>query len=121
MKLRGHEDLSLWRVSCLSGSMDWGVWVVGIAEILSILDILTFNLLVGSWIVTGISSAFFCFILVIQRKPSLHSNLPEFQWFEVLVLLGAVFIITILRPIVLIAPPNSYDGMTYHNFFIYMT
>jgi 4-amino-4-deoxy-L-arabinose transferase-like glycosyltransferase len=114
MKLSGHEDLSVWRVSFLSASMAWGVLVVGITEILSIFNLITFNWLVGCWVAIGVLSGFFCFILVIQKKLSIHFVCPKFQWLEILLLLGVVFIVMVLCLIALVAPPNTWDSMTYH-------
>jgi 4-amino-4-deoxy-L-arabinose transferase-like glycosyltransferase len=114
IKLGGGNVLSAWRVSYLSASVICGVLVVVITEILSIFDLITFNWVVGFWIAIGISSASFCSILVIKKRPSIHFILPKFQLFEVVLLLGVVFIVMVLCFIALVSPPNSYDSMTYH-------
>jgi 4-amino-4-deoxy-L-arabinose transferase-like glycosyltransferase len=114
MKLAVGNVSSAWRVSYLSASITWGVLVVVITEILCIFNSITFNWLAGFWIAIGILSGFFCFILTIQKKSSFHVNLSKLQWFEIPLLLGVVLIVMVLCLIALVAPPNSYDSMTYH-------
>lgn len=114
IKLGGENFLSAWCVSYLSASIIWGVLVVVITEILSILSLVTFNWLVGFWTTAGLISASVCLISVIKDKPTLRFRIPKVSGFELILLLGVIFIIATVCMVAIIAPPNTSDSMTYH-------
>lgn len=114
LKLGEHYHISIWRTSYLLASIVWGVLLTLLTELLSILNLLTFHWVLGSWIALDLIFALHLFILVSKNKPTLHFRIPKISGLEVILLLGVVFIVTTLYLIALIAPPNTWDSMTYH-------
>ncbi len=120
---RGHR----WREALLAGAIVWGALVVIFTEGLSLLGLLTWPWLVALWgwaTVTALS------VLVLTRlltpRPPLHhvergrraatgvspAHLPERMVVLAICGLGAIVVIAGLTTI--LAPPNTYDSMTYH-------
>jgi 4-amino-4-deoxy-L-arabinose transferase-like glycosyltransferase len=96
--------------------MIWAGLLVVITEILSIFNLITFNGLVGSWTTAGVISALICLISFIKGHPTLHVRfrVPGVPGFELILLLGVIFIIATVCLAALIAPPNPWDSMSYH-------
>ena len=114
LKLSEHYNLSVWRTSYLLASIVWGALLILLTEFLSILNLVSFHWVLGSWIVLSLISVFICLILLFQNKPTLHFRIPKIPSIEVILLSGVVFIVTAVSLIALIAPPNTWDSMTYH-------
>ena len=120
---RGHR----WREALLAGAIVWGVLVAAFTEGLSLFGLLTWPWLVALW---GLATATALSVLVLTRyltpRPPLHDvergsraakgvrheRLPERMVVLSICGLGAIVVIAGLTAIV--APPNTYDSMTYH-------
>jgi len=108
---RGKED---WRLAFLSAAAMWGSLLTLITELLSLFGAIAFRPLLGAW----------CFSLVIVflawrksvwGKPAATNfawrQEPRFEWF---LRMGLLFIAGVVGLIALVAPPNTWDAMTYH-------
>ena len=121
---RGHR----WREALLAGAVVWGVLVAAFTEGLSLLGLLTWSWLVVLW---GLAAAAALGVLLLALRltprPPLHhvergsrtaargvraGRLPERMVVLAICGLGAIVVIAGLTAIV--APPNTYDSMTYH-------
>ena len=100
-----------WRKSILLSSIAWGVALTAITEVLSLFNLLTFTSLVIFW---GAAALFSIFI---DSAPSpVHSSTPSVKtpiMFKFL-LSGMAAIIITTGVIAVVAPPNTWDAMTYH-------
>lgn len=99
-----------WRSSFLSSSVVWGVLSTLSAEVLSI-----FNLLILPWLAFfwGIAAALaaLLYYFAADNSQKIDVVVPAF----LRVLLGAVMSIVLTTGLVaLVAPPNTWDSMTYH-------
>ena len=103
-----------WRSSFLAASVVCGLLVVAGTELLSLSRWLTFDGVLAFWCAAAAASGLFLRSRL-RRGQSLGSfRLPKLDWFSaamvaVIVLIGAVTLM-----IVLVAPPNTWDSMTYH-------
>ena len=121
---RGHR----WREASLAGAVVWGVLVVAFTEGLSLFDLLTWPWLVVLWSL-AVAAALGMLLLVrrLTLRPPLHhveresraaarggrpGRLPGRMVVLALCGVGAIVVIAGLTAIV--APPNTYDSMTYH-------
>ena len=104
-----------WRESLLLSSMTWGITVTAITEGLSLFKEITFIGLALAWIGLDIFAGI---ILAVKlRKDGLklfRKQIPDFETFDYLTLGGIAVIIFITGVIAFMAPPNTWDLMTYH-------
>lgn len=107
------DSLRSYRASFLLTSVIWGLILTVLTEVLSLFSSLSFGVLLSLWVATTL-------ILILRlvgggtsldlpaRLP-LHLSTME-RWFVLLLFL----LVTIVGVIGCIAPPNTYDSMTYH-------
>ena len=109
-----------WRQSVLTACVIWGVFLTAVTECLSYFTALTFGWVLALWSLASIIALSFFFWLgrqqpSVQGVPNLalwkHTQLTRFQ---LLLLSGVGASITVIALIALVAPPNTWDSMTYH-------
>ncbi|MFA5156999.1 MAG: glycosyltransferase family 39 protein [Candidatus Omnitrophota bacterium] len=105
-----------WRESFLFASIACGILITAITEILSLFSLITFGWLLGCWVAVWLISACICFYLVnkIKFKFFLPPAVPKLEYFEILLLCSAAFIVLCVGLIAFVAPPNTWDSMAYH-------
>ena len=103
-----------WRDACLSAELAFGLAITALTELLSLCEALTFNCLLGAW--AAITFALGLSYVRLRKKTDLIAR-PATKWSVPLsskALICAVgLILALLGLIALIAPPNSWDSMSY--------
>ena len=116
-----------WREAMLAGVVVWGILVVAFTEGLSLFGLLTWPWLVALW---GLAAAVAVGVLVVMWRltpqPPLHHvergsraaqgmgpGRPAGRM-VVLAICGVVALVVIAGVTAIVAPPNTYDSMTYH-------
>ncbi len=105
-----------WRVSFLSASVAWGLLLTAITEFLSIFRLINFWALLGLWLLS-IALASICLTQIKNNNVGrLEIRLfpANISRFELSLLAAIAFIIITVGIIAWIAPPNTWDSMTYH-------
>jgi hypothetical protein len=104
-----------WRAAFMSAAIMWGVLLTAATEILSLFKAISFWPVLGAWGIY-LMAAILCWVKVIGSPKNLIKNLeiPHISRFEFLLLGGVVLIASAVGFIAVIAPPNTYDAMTYH-------
>ncbi len=110
-----YKKQSDWRASFLFAATTWGVLLTAITETLSPFKAISFWPVLGTWSLCLAAAA----IYWIRAAGSPKNLLANFQFpgisrFELFLLGGIVFIAGIVGLIAWIAPPNTWDSMTYH-------
>jgi 4-amino-4-deoxy-L-arabinose transferase-like glycosyltransferase len=104
-----------WRGSFLFAALLWGLLLTAMTEILSLLRRLDFWSLIGAW---GIVFLLVVPLLVFayQKNGNLRINLHLFDLprLELCLLVCMFFIIVVIGVTAWVAPPNTWDSMTYH-------
>ncbi len=104
-----------WRSSFLSAAIAWGTYLVAVTEILSLLGAITFRSLVGAWMLgLLLALAWAATSIGDPRKLLAGLHLPDLSPFDIFLLAACALIAALIALIAWIAPPNSYDSMTYH-------
>jgi 4-amino-4-deoxy-L-arabinose transferase-like glycosyltransferase len=101
------------RTSFLWAALVWGTCVVGFTEILSAFRILTIWPLAILWVIVDLT----CFGLLLARLRSRNITIyksPRLDRFELWCCIGLLLIVSLIGVIALLAPPNTWDAMTYH-------
>ena len=108
-----------WREALLAGAAVWGVLVVAFTEGLSLFGLLTWPCLVALW---SLAAAVAVGVLVLRSGPPMvppprggtttPSGPPGRM--VVLAICGVGAIVVIAGVTAIVAPPNTYDSMTYH-------
>lgn len=110
-----------WRKSILLGAIAWGYTLTAITESLSRFNLLSFSGLVLSW--SAVNIALIGLWILESKRHQISSNLasvsgwiqdfklPAICWVW---LAGTVFIVVTVGLIAIVAPPNTWDSMTYH-------
>ncbi|WP_190643959.1 glycosyltransferase family 39 protein [Oculatella sp. FACHB-28] len=110
-----------WRRSILLGAIAWGYTLTAITESLSWFSLLSFSGLALSW--SAINIALIGLYVLELKQHQVSSGLastsdlirnfkmPAICWVW---LTGTIFIITTIGLIAIVAPPNTWDSMTYH-------
>jgi hypothetical protein len=109
-----------WRKASLSGAAVWGVFVTGTTEILSYLHLLSFIPLLLCWTLLSCGLLYIYFhqkksydsLIKLIRANYLFSQ--DIGLFLKLLIVGIVVIVLTVGLIALVAPPNTWDSMTYH-------
>ncbi len=104
-----------WRPSFLAASVLWAVFLVAITELLSLLHGITFAAVLAHWV----AALLLVLSLAARRIAKLKAlwlqltipKLPPFEW---AVLGGCAGIAAVTAFIAYLAPPNTYDSLTYH-------
>jgi len=105
---------SCWRHSFLSASIMWALLLTIITELLSIFHSVTFGWLVFVWGLIAFILAVIYFITPHKTKPVASLKTEKLSPFDILSLCGISFIVITTMMIAIIAPPNTWDSMTYH-------
>lgn len=115
IKSNEEDILPCWRSSILSASIVWGILLIGITEILNFFNLIAFAWLVGLWGLASVASAYICFSLINNRAKSIvWFKISKISHSEIILLFGIAFIVLTVGLIALLAPPNTWDSMTYH-------
>jgi hypothetical protein len=110
-----------WRGAILSASVIWGTLLTAITEVLSWFSGLNLGWLVVCWGVVCVGGAFTYYRLVQTEpknaqfeKPFSKTERPKLGVFPIVVLGGVVGIAIAVGVVAVVAPPNTWDSMTYH-------
>lgn len=107
-------SLPCWRSAFLSASVVWAVILTAITECLSVLSLITFNWILLSWGLVCIASGLTYHMLGRRQKSIVRFELSKIPPSETPLLFSIAFIVIMVGLIALIAPPNTWDSMTYH-------
>ena len=110
----GDGNRSCWRNSFLLASIMWALLLTIITEFLSIFHAVRFGWLVFSWGLIALILAVLCFTMPNKTKPVEPLKTGKLLPFDALSLCGISFIVITTMIIAIIAPPNTWDSMTYH-------
>jgi hypothetical protein len=103
-----------WRLVILDLALLFGGWIVLSTEVLSLFQILTPKAIALSWVAFGLGVGAYALQTRRRRSQSPTPSLAPFD-LEDRVLLGGIGLILLLLGIMAtIAPPNTWDSMTYH-------
>ncbi|MFQ5613334.1 MAG: hypothetical protein ACE5H9_14495, partial [Anaerolineae bacterium] len=102
-----------WRHAFLLASIVWGVWVTLITEGLSLFNALQFRWVLGLWLVAALGAGLI-FLRTWRRREATWPALPRLDRFLWILSGWSLLIAFILLVIALVAPPNTWDSMTYH-------
>ena len=107
--------LSERRSAFLSASILWAIWAVLITEILSLFRALTFAAVLAAWgIIFSLALIGWIRLMGFPKNPWWRFKLPKIPRFEFFVLSAGTFIVFVVGLIAFVAPPNTWDSMTYH-------
>jgi hypothetical protein len=113
--LRQFHAVAGWRGAFLLTSVIWGLVLTFMTEALSLLRWIAFWPVLGGW---ALALVMLSWLLAIGTKQRLdlgpHLNLLRLSRFEIALLLGVSLILVAVGVIAAVAPPNSWDSMTYH-------
>jgi hypothetical protein len=103
-----------WRQSVLAAAVVWGVWLTAGTEVLSALRLLSTGSVTAWWTVTVIILGVAvttqrCVPIAVGNDASVRTRIPERRLAG-----GLVFILLTTLTVALVAPPNTFDSMTYH-------
>ena len=98
----------------MSASVVWAVILTAITECLSVLSLITFNWVLFSWGLVCIASGLIYHMLGRRQKSIVRFELSKIPPSETPLLFSTAFIVIMVGLIALIAPPNTWDSMTYH-------
>ena len=103
-----------WRRSFLLSAIVWSVFLVAVTEGLSLFGVLTSGTYIAAWAIADIG---LLFVLVKSKAPVVKALRPQpfdldlDEWFLVI---GGALLLLVTLLVALLAPPNSWDAMTYH-------
>lgn len=111
-KLKGTFS---WRRSFLLSSVIWGTVLTAITEFLSLFNAFTFGWVLACWL-------FACLLICVAYLRIVRSSipfsalkrLPRMPPFLLILLSGIAAITALVGVLALVAPPNTWDSMTYH-------
>ena len=110
-KTRGGD----WRAIFLLTALLWGGATLAVTEILSLLNVLAFGPLLAAWLAVCIVPFAFLLRGRIEREESRAAPTPGgLSAFETLTLLYLVAVLITTAVLAWVAPPNTWDSMTYH-------
>ena len=104
-----------WRSAALSAAIVWGVLVTAFTEILSLFRFLTSGSVLALWLLAIVALGSIYYRLIKKGKRSLNPLIvTKITPVSLVLLSGVVFIVTTVGLIAVVAPPNTWDSMTYH-------
>lgn len=104
-----------WRSSILSSAVIWGTILAFLTEFLSLCKFITFNSVLGLWLLINIILSLIYYQLVKTGKRSLSfPKIPQINPVSLVLLSGVAFIVFTVTVIAIVAPPNNWDSLTYH-------
>jgi hypothetical protein len=110
-----------WRGAFLTATLVWGTLLTVMTELLSVVRWLSFGWVLAGWSVICLVAGVFYYRL--SRRDDRRAaatarfeirDVLKLQAFPLVWLAGLMFIILMLGTIALVAPPNTWDSMTYH-------
>jgi hypothetical protein len=104
------NDRACWRTSFILTAVIWGVLLTGVTELLSIFKLLTAEALVVCWALFVLPPLY----LVLQSKRPILWPERSFGPVELTLVAAIVAILAAIGIIAWLAPPNTWDSMTYH-------
>lgn len=113
--IRKFRCIDGWRSSFLFAALIWGLVLVVLTEFLSIFGWLSFWPIVGAW--GGISQALLAVLVIFPGKNILPHKKPDLSFlsrFDILLLALLFLIVIMIGVLAWVAPPNTWDSMTYH-------
>ena len=111
---RTHGRVPCWRTSFLSSTLTWGLLIVISTELLSIFKLINFGCILTFWLLVISCTGTANVSLHKRIKTPIIFKLPNFSFFETFLLGAILFILAITALTAFIAPPNTWDSMTYH-------
>jgi 4-amino-4-deoxy-L-arabinose transferase-like glycosyltransferase len=102
------------RHSVLSAAVVWAVLLVAITELLSLFHCLTFFWLAGAWGVVTLTLAAVGFWFTEKAVTPAHFKPRDTLLMPKILLLATSLIVATLAFVAWVAPPNTYDSMSYH-------
>lgn len=112
-----RRAFSDWRQAALAASVCWGALVVGLTEGLSLFQALSFLPLLVAWGLLSCLSIAVCMHFwhpYAFPKGTAAKLLHETTTADGLLILGTCTILLVTLLVALVAPPNTWDSMTYH-------
>ena len=111
---RGEVETPCWRTAVLAGGITWGVILVFGTEMLSLLGAFSFEWVLAFWALTALVGAIACVAFYVRARRVGKISFKPPPAIETVFLLPAAMIALAVLGIVLIAPPTTWDSMTYH-------
>jgi 4-amino-4-deoxy-L-arabinose transferase-like glycosyltransferase len=111
--LRSNLVPPCWRGAFLSAAVIWGIFLIAITECLSPFSLLTFKGVVISWILVAAVSVSIYFKISYRPFPA-GQGVSGLSSFDKLSIIFILFVIATVGLIAVLAPPNTWDSMTYH-------
>ena len=102
------------RTAFLFASTTCGLLVVVSTEILSLFNLITFKAILSFWLFIIFSASIFLFKQPRSKRPFFSFELSDFTLSNKIFILLIIFIVVVIGLIAFVAPPNTYDSMTYH-------
>ena len=102
------------RESFLFASVTCAFLIFLSTKILSFFRLFSFGPLFFFWMLVASLSFFLIIKKAAPRRPLPFIKLKNLKWIEILLLFFIVFIVTMLAIVAFLAPPNTFDSMTYH-------
>lgn len=102
------------RTAFLLASTTYGLLIVISTEILSLFSLITFEAILTFWLFIIFSASVFLFKQPKTKNPFFAFKLSDFTLSNKIFILLIVFIVFVIGIIAFVAPPNTYDSMTYH-------
>ncbi len=104
-----------WRLSFLTAAVSWGCWSVAVTEVLSLFQAISFWPVLGVWCL-GLIAACFGWARIVGHPAALLKGFrwPRLEHFEYVLLGSLLAISAVIGLIAWVAPPNTWDSMTYH-------
>src|SRR5579872_4527710 len=106
-----------WREAALAASTFWGALIVALTEGLSLFHTLAFIPLLVAWILISCLSAAVCVAFWPEDRAhdfAMKNVLRQIQVQDTPLVLGVGAILLVTFAVAVIAPPNTWDSMTYH-------
>lgn len=102
-----------WRESILAAAVVWGLLLTIITEVLSVLGALSYPTVLASWLLCGAALAVL-YLWFFKDKGRMSVSVHSMAGAPLLVVLPIALVVSITGLIAFVAPPNTYDSMTYH-------
>jgi hypothetical protein len=111
-----HNGNQCWRSSALAAAVICGVFLTVTTELFSLFRVLIFGFVLSSWglFSLGLVSVYSQMVNSNKKEIGRFFKSQNLSPFLVVLLGGVAFITASIGLIALVAPPNTWDSMTYH-------